>query len=95
MLGYVCVNVNVVNRTTWYGIMRQHFVHACFSSVLSALAIAELCPVEVAIHCSLGYFGVDMVNMLLNDLIFPIPSYQCVHTHCFRAATPYTCTGSP
>lgn len=55
---------------------RLNFTHGLLSTVMASLCLAGHVPVEMTTPCTLSYFVVDFVNILLNDFVFKVPSYQ-------------------
>ena len=55
---------------------RLNFWHGVVSTAVASLSVLGYVPDSVAVPCSLAYFIVDVVNMLLNDLYHKVASYQ-------------------
>ena len=55
---------------------RINFCHGVLSTLVAALCVAGYIPDSFAVPCSLSYFIVDLINMLLNDFYFKVASYQ-------------------
>lgn len=55
---------------------RLNFWHGVMSSITAILCVAGLIPDSLAVPCSLAYFGVDVLNMLMNDFYFKVESYH-------------------
>ena len=55
---------------------RLNFIHGVISSIVAYLALEDLLPSSLATMCTISYFIIDFINILLNDFIFKVPSYQ-------------------
>jgi hypothetical protein len=58
---------------------RLNFIHGVLSVVVASLSLLDYLPTgvdSIATTCTLSYFTVDFMNILLNDFYFKVPSYQ-------------------
>ena len=56
---------------------RLNFIHGVLSILFASLALLDYLPSDnMATTCTLSYFTIDFVNILLNDFYFQVPSYQ-------------------
>lgn len=55
---------------------RLNFIHGVLSSIFAYIALEEIIPASAATMCTISYFVIDFLNILLNDFIFKVPSYQ-------------------
>jgi hypothetical protein len=55
---------------------RLNFIHGVLSSVIAYAALEDLLPASLATMCTISYFVIDFSNILVNDFIFKVPSYQ-------------------
>ena len=55
---------------------RINFWHGMVSTAVAVACIAGLLDESVTVPCSLAYFLVDLCNMLLNDFVHRVASYQ-------------------
>ena len=55
---------------------RFNFFHGVISSVIAFLALDGFVPAEFASMATISYFVVDFANILLNDFVWKVPSYQ-------------------
>ena len=55
---------------------RLNFWHGVISSATAMLCVAGIIPDSMTVPCSLAYFCVDILNMLLNDFYFQVESYH-------------------
>ena len=55
---------------------RLHFCHGVISSAVAILCILGYVTEEFTTPCTLSYFAVDFVNILVNDFVFKVASYQ-------------------
>ena len=71
---------------------RLNFLHGLISSVVASLCILGYIHEQVASPCTISYFVVDFTNIMLNDFVHKVPSYQsppnrrveyCHHILCF------------
>jgi hypothetical protein len=71
---------------------RLNFLHGLLSSLVAVACLLGYVPVEVTTPCTLSYFAVDFINIILNDFVHKVPSYQspgarkveyCHHILCF------------
>jgi len=71
---------------------RLNFAHGVISSVAAFACLYGYIDEKVAVTCTITYFVIDFINILLNDYVFKVPSYQnpqnrrveyCHHILCF------------
>lgn len=55
---------------------RLNFLHGLISSVVAIACIFGYLPVEVTTPCTMAYFAVDFFNIMLNDFVYKVPTYQ-------------------
>lgn len=55
---------------------RLNFWHGLLSSLAALLCILGYIPEQMASPCTISYFLVDFVNIMLNDFVHKVPSYQ-------------------
>jgi hypothetical protein len=55
---------------------RFNFLHGLCSSVMAFLCLYNFVPDYLTTTCTISYFLVDLTNMLLNDFVFKVESYQ-------------------
>lgn len=55
---------------------RLNFLHGLLSSLVAVASILGYIPEVMATPCTMSYFLVDFTNIILNDFIFKVPSYQ-------------------
>lgn len=55
---------------------RSNFLHGIISSVVAYCALEDMIPASLATMCTISFFVIDFVNILLNDFVFKVPSYQ-------------------
>jgi len=55
---------------------RLNFFHGLISSIVSILCVLEVLSFPLTTNCTLSYFVVDFINILLTDFIWKVPSYH-------------------
>ena len=55
---------------------RLNFCHGVMSSVMALLCMYGYVHEDVTTPCTISYFIIDFINILLNDFVFRVPSYQ-------------------
>lgn len=55
---------------------RLNFIHGLISSIMAYIALEDYIPSSLATMCTISYFIIDFLNILINDFIFKVPSYQ-------------------
>ena len=53
-----------------FTLYRLNFVHGMLSSIVALLALYDYIPNSMATSCTLSYFIIDFINILLNDWVF-------------------------
>ena len=59
-----------------YSLYRLNFVHGIICCSAATLAIYDFIPENIATTSSTAYFVVDFINMIVNDFVFKVESYQ-------------------
>jgi hypothetical protein len=62
--------------TSKYSLYRLNFVHGIICCSVATLAIYDFIPEHIATMSSTAYFIVDFINMIINDFVFKVESYQ-------------------
>lgn len=55
---------------------RLNFVHGLLSSVMAIIGLFDVLPEPLVTMTTISYFFVDFVNIMLNDFVFKVKSYQ-------------------
>lgn len=55
---------------------RLNFIHGLLSSVVAILCLMNYIPYTATTTCTLSYFIIDFINIVLNDFIYQVPSYH-------------------
>lgn len=62
--------------TAIFTLYRLNFVHGILCTIFALLALYEYIPDRMATSCTLSYFIIDFINILLNDWVFNVKGYQ-------------------
>ena len=62
--------------TEIFTLYRLNFVHGILCTIVALLALNEYIPDRMATSCTLSYFIIDFINILLNDWVFKVKGYQ-------------------
>lgn len=62
--------------TSIFAAYRLNFCHGVISTVLALCALKSLVPENFCTMCTISYFVVDFLNIMLNDFVWKVPSYQ-------------------
>ncbi|KAJ1428836.1 hypothetical protein B484DRAFT_449689 [Ochromonadaceae sp. CCMP2298] len=92
---WVCCLVIPPGSTEIVSSYRLNFLHGLISSVVAVCCMFDLVGDRFATMCTISYFCVDFLNILLNDFYFHAKSYQTPsgrkaeyfhHIFCFSSA---------
>ena len=59
-----------------FTLYRLNFIHGILCTIIAILALYDYIPDRMATSCTLSYFTIDFINILLNDWVFHAKGYQ-------------------
>ena len=62
--------------TAIISLYRLNFIHGVLCTIVALLALYDYIPDRIATSCTLSYFTIDFINIIINDHIYKVKGYQ-------------------